>query len=130
MGQGKSSFRFTCKPAEEGQESLCKQIQALPGCDRASVYYAVSDLFLNIDRDTEERLLYSMVEKKTFRTLNPSKKTETFLGSREKSQLFQLVRPGSVFYLAPEEEEGFLAMLDQPGLKQAGFNRVERLGGK
>lgn len=130
IGQGKSAFDFQLTGTEgNGMASLLDSIHNLPGCPDVSVYLALSDLFMDIGEKDECHFRYSIVENKTFRTLNHTEAKDDYLTSRKKSKLFQLVRAGSVFYINPSEEDYFLSMLDQPGLKQVGFNYAVKMGG-
>ena len=131
MGQGKSPFRFTAVETDGGRfEELRIKIRSLPGCDKADVYYAASDVFMDISEEDSAKYAYTIIEKKLFRTLNRSSGTNCYRSSRKKSELFQLVRAGSVFYLKQDAGDELAEYLAQPGLQQVGFNYVEKLGGK
>ena len=131
MGQGKSAFQFTAEKTDGGKlAEFCERIRALPGCDKADVYYAVSDLFLNLTAEENAQFAYTIIEKKQFRTLNSTADAASYRASRKKSALFQLIRAGSVFYLPAGHADVLGSTLAQAGLRQAGFNHVERLGGK
>lgn len=131
LGQGKSAFHFTAVATDGGKQAeFFGKIQSLPGCDKADVYYAVSDLFLNLTAEENAQFAYTIIEKKQFRTLNSTAEAECYRASRKKSALFQLIRAGSVFYLPKGHADVLGSTLEQAGLQQAGFNHVEKLGGK
>ena len=131
LGQGKSAFQFTAEKTDGGKQAeFFGKIQALPGCDKADVYYAVSDLFLNLTAEENAQFAYTIIEKKQFRTLNSTADAASYRASRKKSALFQLIRAGSVFYLPKGHADVLSSTLEQAGLQQAGFNHVEKLGGK
>lgn len=131
LGLGKSAFQFTAVDADgEGLAEFITKIQSLAGCDKADVYYAVSDLFLDISEEDKAQFAYTIIEKKLFRTLDSLPDSTSYRTSRRKSELLQLIRAGSVFYLKKGTGEELMKKLAQPGIRQAGFNYVEKLGGK
>lgn len=132
LGQGKSTFAFRAEaaPALTLANALGK-IRSLPGAEEEhiSVYFAVSDAFLNLTHEVQGRLAYSIVETVPFRSLVENAGAAAFVSSRKKSPLYQLVRAGSVFYVRDDETEAFEKAFRKAGLQQAGFNMLENLGG-
>lgn len=132
LGQGKSTFAFRAQEAGSPCFSdAIRRIQGLPGSGREhiAVYCAVSDVFLDLTRALQEKLAYSIIETRSFRSLIETGKAETYVTSRKKSQLYQLIRAGSVFYVRDADAEAFENAFRMPGLRQAGFNCIETLGG-
>ena len=130
LGQDKSAFHCTLQPTTgEGLSSLLARVGEQPGTPLAQVYVALSDLFLNLRAADYSHFHYTILAKKTFRTLNATGTTSDYLATRQKSSLFQLVRAGSVFYVDAEGADYLQQALKQPGLQQVGFNYAVKMGG-
>jgi CRISPR type III-B/RAMP module-associated protein Cmr3 len=133
MGQEKSAFHFRCEEWYETNSPIAimeKKI-ACVGCgNEADVYYAASDIYLpkGIARDD---LLFSIVVTKPFRTLtyNMAAKND-FCRSRTRSEEYQLIKAGSVFYFQKGANKGLVFDADLEGMKQVGFNYLFLMGGK
>ncbi|MCR5347727.1 MAG: hypothetical protein K6E38_08110 [Fretibacterium sp.] len=134
LGQDKSTFRFTCREADPEttgtMETLRAQLEKLPGTSGASVFYALSDTYMDIDEAAGDILAYAVVQKRPFRTMETLRGAANFRDSRRKSALYQMVRAGSVFYVRPGKEEAFAALVKNTAMERVGFNSVQQLGGK
>ncbi len=132
MGQEKSPFAFTAKEVSCGEEEMRKKIGTIPageGLEKVSVYYAWSDLYLNLDEELHEKLSFSIVKSGSSRTLSETGKNDSFRLSRDRSDLYQMIQAGSVFYISSEKEEELLKRINLEGLKQIGLNYLEKVGG-
>lgn len=132
LGQDKSAFMFRCTEKGIGAncdpvKSFVNQFSSLAECPDADVYYAMSDIYLP-DGINRQGLLYSIVKTKSFRTLNEAFGKD-YRSSKRRSRQYQLIQSGSVFYLAPGNVSGLISDADIPGMKQAGFNYLIKLGG-
>lgn len=133
LGQEKSAFFFSCEEMNDSTDpvqSLEKKIGELNGGPHGDVYYAASDMYLS-NGINKQGMLFSIVETKPFRTLtqNPSGGSD-FRNSRIRSDEYQLVQAGSVFYLEKGSAGGLLSEHRLEGMQQAGFNYLFPLGGK
>lgn len=132
LGQDKSAFIFRSKeldPSEDGSpiKSLTDRLSRLPGCSCAGLYYAASDIYLPKGVDGQD-LLYSIVKKKSFRTLNTATGSD-YRSSKKRSPEYQMIHAGSVFYLSPGSTGGIIRDADTIGMKQVGFSFLVRLEG-
>ena len=134
LGQDKSAFHFTCEetsePEKGTEKALLDAVEALPAAADASVFYALSDVYMDIDEETEKLVAFSVVQKRPFRTLETQRSADSFRGSRRKSALYQLVRAGSVFYVRPGKEDDFRRLTENAAMTRIGLNFVQQLGGK
>ena len=132
LGQEKSAFLFNCEELNDNKnpvQSLEDKLKELYGGDGAAVYYAASDIYLPKGIN-KQNLLFSIVATKPFRTLtqNPSG-CKNFRDSRIRSDEYQLVQAGSVFYLEKGSSEGLVSDVKLEGMQQSGFNYLFLLGG-
>lgn len=133
LGQDKSTFHFTCVEASEKtgtEKTLQDAVAALPATADTSVFYALSDVYMDIDEETEKLFAFSVVQKRPFRTMETQRGADSFRGSRRKSALYQLVRAGSVFYVRPGKEDDFRRLTENAAMTRIGLNFVQQLGGK
>lgn len=130
-GQDKSAFAFTARPVEggAGQEEFMRTIASLPkGIEDATVFYALSDIIADLDEKLRKKLLYCVMQTRPFRNMRAGKNPSCYRDSMEKSQLYKLVRAGSVFYVRQECREEFVQQMEITGAQQIGLNTIVEMG--
>lgn len=131
LGQDKSTFCVEIKEVVDSEvEDFFNKATILgtgAHIEGVNTYIALSDAYMPSNTEKESLILYSIVEKKLFRSLKSSSSNETFKASRSKSQLYQLVKAGSVFYVSKDKANSFEEYIDKPEMKQIGFNYIVKL---
>ena len=128
LGQGKSAFLFAREDVGSyGPEQIEDRIGRLPGQEGLQICYALSGLYLS-DDTAQKGLRFSYILKKNLRTLE-TKWGDNFLESRRKSERYQMVEAGSMFYY-PEGLNSLQEALKNDRLQQIGWNKIVVLGGK
>lgn len=129
MGQAKSLFYMTCEPAEVDWRTLPGHLRANIGYD-GFVYYAVSDCRPGISSSGLYRLCdLAVTQVRPFRSLVTNREAQSYYRSMQKTQRFDLLRSGSVFYVPRENQSNFESVFRQAAYQQVGFNQLFVIGG-
>lgn len=133
VGQDKSAFAFSARAVKDGEskEALLEKIGKLTkGEVDAAVFYAASDALADMDAETQKQFLFYVLQKRPFRNMVAGNTKGCYRDSVEKSNLYQMIRAGSVFYVRRDCREAFLKQVTAPGAYQIGLNVMVEIGGK
>lgn len=131
LGQDKSTFSIKLKEVnstdvDEFFVRSCS-LNTAAGHKDICIYFALGDTYACLNEEIESMILYSIIDKKLFRSLVSSSSKASFKESSSKSQLYQLIKAGSVFYVSQDKAAQFEEYFEYPGMKQIGLNYIVKL---
>ncbi len=133
LGQDKSTFSIEVievNPVDvQDFYARCCSINTATSYQDICIYVALGDTYAQLNETIETMILYSIIDKKLFRSLVKSSSKASFKESSSKSQLYQLIKAGSVFYVLKEKAGEFEKCFKNPSLEQIGLNCIVKLTG-
>jgi len=126
MGMGKSSFQLTI---EKEMNKLEDRIKELFKGSENEFYYALSDICVDYDL-IKEKCDLMLDDIRTFRSLSTQKGKKRYFDQYKQSNLYHLIRAGSVFYVKNNCKKDFEDIINIKNLTDIGFNKIIKIGGK
>lgn len=124
IGQGKAVCKVTLKKQEETLQHHAQTILAQSCNQNVNIYYALSDtLFIE-----NPNYCYSIIKKEYLRNLI-TKPKQVRKPPLKKSNLYQVVKAGSVFFVKNEDTIAFENACHVEDYKKIGMNHIIKIGG-
>lgn len=122
MGLGKSAFSIEVKRKENDFYSQVANLMKRNCTQELTAYYTISDaLFLE-----HPNLPFAMIETGNFRYLMTQKNSKNEWDRMKASCLYQVVKPGSMFWVKKGSEDAFEKKFDIANCKKIGMNQLIR----
>lgn len=139
MGQEKSAFYFESIKEKEDIHSrstlfeehinkLRKIKIPMPQIEQEiTTYYALSDIYFRNDLP-QNIIKYSIIKKRLARNLMTDIQSNNYYGRYKKSNMYELIRAGSIFWVTDSNE--FIRICEDKQYTQIGLNQIVEIGGK
>lgn len=124
MGMNNTAFKITLY---EEKDELEKKVKSKMN-SKETFYYALSDLMVEGSKVNEYCDLV-MAETRTFRSLKTIKSSNDFRDRLIPSNLYNLIKAGSVFFVKKDKVKEFEQLFSNNSYKNAGFNYIVKIGG-
>ena len=122
MGLGKSAFSIEVKRKENDFYSQVANMMKRNRTQELTAYYTVSDTLFWDHPD----LPFAMIETGSFRYLMTQKDSKNEWGRMRESCLYQVIKPGSMFWVKKGNENTFEKKFDIANCKKIGMNQLIR----
>ena len=120
MGLGKSVFSIEIKRKDDDFFKQIRNLSMLNSSSKLITYYTVSDtLFLK-----NPNLPFAIIETDSFRHLATQKNSKNYWGRMISSNLYQVVKPGSMFFIREDSKSIFREIYDIKNCKKIGMNQL------
>lgn len=129
MGSGKSAFKLVMSKTDENIKEFIDQVKEAfkMSCDDV-VYYAMSDII--VDFNKIKKYCYLVIsDVRTFRNLIRNNQHKNYFESYKQSNLYNIIRAGSVFFVKSEKEYAFKKEIQHINYEKIGFNKLIKIGG-
>ena len=129
MGSGKSAFKLVMSKTDENIKEFIDQVKEAfkMNCDDV-VYYAMSDII--VDFNKIKKYCYLVIsDVRTFRNLIRNNQHKNYFESYKQSDLYNIIRAGSVFFVKSEKEDAFKREIQHINYEKIGFNKLIKIGG-
>ena len=129
MGSGKSAFKLVMSKMDENIKEFIDQVKEAfkMSCDDV-VYYAMSDII--VDFNKIKKYCYLVIsDVRTFRNLIRNNQHKNYFESYKQSNLYNIIRAGSVFFVKSEKEDAFKREIQHINYEKIGFNKLIKIGG-